>query len=132
MRRILILFLVLLTAAAADASSLEEVKARKKLVVLSYPHPYSAFVKEKSPGQYEGVDVSILKTYANKLGVALEIQPVADLKDLIPGLLAGKGDVLASGFSITKEREKVIRFTEPYFPVVVMVVVKKDSAIDAI
>src|SRR5262249_6863464 len=64
-----------------------------------------------------------------KLGVALEIQPVANLNDLIPGVLAGKGDILASGFSITKEREKIISFSEPYFPVIVMVIVQKDSKI---
>jgi len=113
----------------ASASSVAEVKARKKLVVLSYPHEFNAFVKEKSPGEYEGVDVGIMKTFANSLGVALEIHPVQKLNDLIPELLAGKGDILASGFSITKDREKIVTFSEPYFPAVVMVITRNGSNI---
>src|SRR5262245_50388533 len=131
MRKFVLFFWVALVIVPvfAQASTIAEIKARKKLIVLSYPHAFSAFVKETSPGQYDGVDVQILKTFANKLGVALEIHPVENLNDLIPDLLAGKGDLLASGFSITPDREKIIDFSEPYFPVVVMVIVKKDSTI---
>lgn len=129
---LLLAVLLLVSATGIRAGTVEEVKARKKLIVLSYPHPYSAFVKEMSPGQYDGVDVKIMKTFANRLGVALEIQPVENLNELIPGLLAGKGDVLASGFSITKEREKVVSFSDPYFAVKVMVVTRKDSSIATI
>lgn len=114
---------------AAWSSSTEEVKARKKLVVLCFPHPLSAFVKETSPGNYDGLDVYIMKTFANSLGVALEMHPVAKFDDLIPELLAGKGDVIASSFSITKEREKQVQYSDPYFPVVLMAVVRNDSTI---
>jgi polar amino acid transport system substrate-binding protein len=126
---VLFLFLLVLLPGWLFSSSVVDVKARKKLVVLSYPHAYNAFVKEKEPGHYDGVDVSIMKTFANKLGVAMEIHAVPSLGDLVPALLEGKGDILASGFSITPEREKVISFSDPYFAVVVMVIVRKDSPI---
>lgn len=124
-----ILLLFVLFAQSAPARNLEDVKARKKLIMLAYPHPLSAFVKETSPGQFEGLDVYIMKTFANSLGVALEVNAVAKFDDLIPDLLAGKGDVIASSFSITKDRQKHVQFSEPYFPVVLMTVVKKDSNI---
>jgi ABC-type amino acid transport substrate-binding protein len=123
--------LLVLFSANLFSGNLDEIKQRKKLIMLSSPHPYSAFVRETSEGQYEGLDVYIMKTLANSLGVALEIQPVPKFEDLIPELLAGKGDVIASSFSITPERGKIVRYSEPYFPVVVMVVVRKDSAISA-
>src|SRR5205085_567467 len=103
--------LLLVLSSSGHASSIAEVKARKKLIVLAYPHPMSPFVRETSPGQFEGIDEGIMKTFANTLGVALEIQPVKELNELIPGIVAGKGDILASGFSITKDREKIINFS---------------------
>lgn len=121
--------LILFSVEAIPAANVEEIKQRKKLIVLSYPHPYSVFVRNTSDNQYEGLDVYIMKTLANSMGIALEIYPVSKFEDLIPDLLAGKGDVIASSFSITKDRAKLVRYSEPYFPVVVMVVVRKDSTI---
>ena len=123
------ILLFALFAGFADAGNLEDVKARKKLIMLASPHPLSAFVKETGPGQFDGLDVYIMKTFANSLGVALEVHAVAKFDDLIPELLVGKGDVIASSFSITRDRQKQVQFSEPYFPVVLMTVVQKGSSI---
>jgi polar amino acid transport system substrate-binding protein len=114
----------------ADASSVAEIKARKKLIVLSHPDPL-AFVIETAPGKYDGLDIAIMKTLANNLGVAMEVKALESFKDLIPALLEGQGDVIASSVTITKEREKIVSFSNPYFPVVMMIVAKKDNPIES-
>jgi ABC-type amino acid transport substrate-binding protein len=119
---------LLLFAALADAASVAEIKARKKLIVLSHPDPL-AFVYETAPGKYDGLDAAIMKTLANDLGVAMEVKALDNFKDLIPALLAGEGDVIASSMTITKEREKSVSFSQPYFPVVMMIVAPKNSNI---
>lgn len=123
-----VLLILLIPSFYARAGSVEEVKSRKKLIMLCHPDPMG-FVHRTSDGQYEGLDVAIMKTFANTLGVALEVAPLETFNQLIPALLAGKGDVIASSMTITSEREKIVGFSDPYFPVVMMVVVSKDSKI---
>jgi len=119
-----------LAPAGAQASTVAQVKGRGKLVMLCSPHPLSTFVKRsKTPGTYEGVDVSLMQTFAKSLGVPLEIKPVTDFDDLIPALRRGEGDVIASSYSITKDRAQLVDYSDAYFPVLVMTVVRKDSTI---
>jgi len=126
---LLVMFLLFSTfSIVLQAANVAEIKARKKLIMLCHPDPLG-FVNETSPGKFEGLDVEIMKTLANSLGVALEVKPLESFKDLIPALLSNHGDVIASSMTITKEREKIVNFSEPYFPVVMIIVVKKDSKI---
>src|SRR5262245_7833033 len=120
--------LLLFLTSVLQATNVSEIKARKKLIMLCHPDPMG-FVSETTPGKFEGLDVEIMKTLANSLGVALEVNPQENFKDLIPALLAGQGDVIASSVTITKEREKVVSFSDSYFPVVMMIITKKDSKI---
>ena len=125
-----LLALAALAPAAAHATTVAQVKQKGKLVMLCYPHPLSTFVKRgKNPGDYVGVDVSLMQTFARSLGVELEVKPVADFDDLIPALRRGDGDVIASSYSITKDRAELVDYSDPYFPVLVMAVVRKDSPI---
>src|SRR5262245_14219196 len=126
--KIVLVSLLLTSVFTLQAASVAEIKERKKLIMLCHPDPLG-FVNETSPGKFEGLDVEIMKTLANSLGVALEVKPQENFKDLFPALLANQGDVIASSVTITKEREKIVNFSEPYFPVVMIIVVKKDSKI---
>lgn len=108
-------------AEASAAASLAEVKARGRLVVLSFPHPQSQFIR-RAGADYEGVDYDLMRAYSRQLGVDLEIRPVATFDRLIPALLAGEGDIVASSFSITPARRELVEFSKPYFPILVMVV----------
>lgn len=53
-------------------------------------------------------------------------------RELIPALLAGEGDLIASTMSITPEREAQVDFTGPYFPVVMMVLARKGSGLSGV
>lgn len=113
--------------------------------MLCFPHQESHFVHPKldalrelgvalkdlrDPDHFEGSDVDLMRAFAASLGVRLEIRPVTtSYADLIPALLAGKGDVIASSITITEEREKVIDFSAPYAKSWVAVVAGKGSPI---
>jgi polar amino acid transport system substrate-binding protein len=111
-----------------SASDMADVKARGKVVMLCSPHPRSDFIRRDGDG-YFGLDCEILKTFAAFHEIRLEVEPVPKFSDLIPWLLEGKGDVIASSFSINQERRREVDFSESYFPVRVMVVAVKGSSI---
>lgn len=119
-------------ATGALASSAAEVRSRGTLVVLSFPHPKSEFIRRLPDGGFEGLDYDLMRSFARTMGVELEILPTETFDRLIPDLLAGKGDVIASSFSITPGRRELVDFSEPYFPVLLMAVTRKGSPIASI
>ncbi|MEM9556590.1 MAG: ABC transporter substrate-binding protein [Acidobacteriota bacterium] len=133
---------ILLTTLSAQARSLDQIQADGKLVMLCFPHQESEFVRvDLSRGSmptagdaddFVGIDVDLVSALAKELGVALEIRPVSEpsYAALIPELLAGRGDLVASSFSITEARRKTVDFSRPYFSVYPVVLVRRDSMID--
>lgn len=113
----------------AYGSDMASVRANGKIVMLCSPHPRSDFVRRDADG-FWGIDYEILKTFAASQDIELEVRPVPKFSDLIPWLLQGKGDVIASSFSITDQRRKKVDFSSSYFPVRVMVVAEKNSGIE--
>jgi ABC-type amino acid transport substrate-binding protein len=135
----------LLLAGTAEAGDLADVKARGKLVMLCYPSQNSIFVapdletmREKNlklsdlrnPAHFSGLDLELIKGFAQSLGVELEIHPVTTGYDaLFPALLKGEGEVVASSLSITPKRLEVADFSRPYLTSWVAVAVPLDSKI---
>lgn len=139
--RVVLTALAITAPVAAPGSTLAEIRDRGELVMLSFPHQNSIFVrvhleagpmpKIGGPEHFEGIDVEIMSAFAEELGVQLLIRPVSkpSYKGLIRDLTRGKGDVIASSFSITEERKKKVAFSEPYFTVQPIVVTAADSPI---
>lgn len=123
-----VLALTLAIPAAASASSVAEVKQRGRLVVLTFPHSLSSFMKAAG-GSYVGVDYDLMRSFASRLKVQLDVRPVERFEDLIPALRAGNGDVIASSFSITAPRRELVEFSASYFPVLVFVMARKGTTI---
>lgn len=113
--------------------NLADVKARGKLIMLCFPHQKNLFIRtevEVGLDHYEGIDYELMKGFAEFLGVELEVHPVKpSFESLIPELLKGRGDVIASSFSITEERKKQVDFSDPYYQVRTVVVVQTNSKI---
>jgi ABC-type amino acid transport substrate-binding protein len=118
-------------APAVAGSSVAAVKARGKLVMLCFPHQESPFIRvdvELGLDHYDGIDYEIMDGFARSLGVALAVRPVKpSFATLVPALLAGEGDVIASSFSITPERRQKVDFSRPYFTVHTVVLVRQES-----
>ena len=60
------------------------------------------------------------------MGFTVKHQPM-DWDGIIPNLVAKKIDFIASGMSITPERQKVVNFSIPYWTIKQVFVTKKDS-----
>jgi ABC-type amino acid transport substrate-binding protein len=101
-------------AAAAGAADLPAVKTRGALRVLAV-HIKEPDVFFQFSGR-PGFDRELLEGFAALHRVRLEPVAVASWEDLVPALLAEKGDVIAGGFTVTAERERRVAFTREAFP----------------
>jgi polar amino acid transport system substrate-binding protein len=86
--------------------------------------PPFAFVDKN--GKPDGFDVAVIDWIAKEKGFKVKHQPM-DWDGIIPSLNAKKIDFIASGMSITDARKKEVNFTDPYWVVKQVLVVKKDS-----
>lgn len=97
-------------AVRAQEDIIAKIKARGKLIAgteATYP-PFD-FVKD---GKIVGYGRDIMENVTNSLGVQLEY---VDLPwaGVLPGLLAGKFDIVAAGVNVTAERAQRYAFTIP-------------------
>lgn len=90
---------------------LTEIIKDKKLTVLVENSAISYFIYR---GQPMGLEYEILSRFAKEIGVQLEMKIVKNLDDMIPMLLSDEGDLISCNYTITKERQKEIDFSEPY------------------
>ena len=124
-----LIFALCLTAAvaSADAATLKSVQDAGKLVIASSPD-FPPFESMLGDGSIVGIEIDIMNTVAEKLGVELVIEPV-DFDSILLGLMAGSYDIGVSGFSVTEERKKNVLFTDPYCLAAQAIVVKSGSDI---
>lgn len=85
--------------------------------------PYAFVDKE---GQTVGFDVEAVEWIGKKMGFKVKHQPV-EWSAIIPALEAKKIDMIASGMSATAERAQRVNFSDPYYQVTQVLVVKGDS-----
>lgn len=106
-------------AGMAHADQLDSIVAAKKIRVaidMAVP-PYSM---KDDKLKLIGSDVETAELLAKDLGVELEVVPTT-LANRVPFLQTGKADIVVSAFSITPERAKVVDFSVPYAPILVVV-----------
>lgn len=84
---------------------------RGKLVVLAENSSTSYFIYK---GKKMGFEYEILNEFAESIGVELEIKIVKNLDSLIVMLNRGEGDIIACNYTITRDRGKLINFSEPF------------------
>ncbi len=128
----LVVLAALAAASPAAARSVAEIKAGGELVMLSYLGANASFLRAAPGGGYDGLDYELVAGFARTLGVRLRVVAKPRFIELIPALLAGEGDLIASTMSITAERERQVDFTGPYFPVVAMVLARKGSGLSGL
>ncbi len=85
--------------------------------------PPLEFVKD---GKRTGFDIDLMDAMAKVMGKKIEWVDI-DFKGLIPGLIADRFDVAASGIYMTEDRRKVVDFTDPYYQGGLAVLVRKDN-----
>ncbi|MBL8955237.1 MAG: transporter substrate-binding domain-containing protein [Myxococcaceae bacterium] len=99
--------LALVVFAAAD---LPELKARGTLKVLVFGEDEDILPRAGSP---KARDRELLEELAEREGMTLDVVAEPDFEKLFTRLLAGEGDVLAHGLTVTDERKARVAFTQP-------------------
>lgn len=134
-------FTTCVSASDSAPSALAAIKVRGALVMVCFPHQDNPFIQvnlKKGPmkkigtaADFKGVDVDLMSEFAKSIGVSLEVRPIStpSYAELIPALLAGPGDLIASSFSVTPARVSQVDFSDPYFEVYQVVLVHRDSKI---
>src|SRR5271165_5594553 len=108
-------FLTTLIGAALAASLAVAPALAKdwKTVVIGMEGAYEPWNLTDSTGKIVGFEVDLANDLCKRAG--LECKIIAqDWDGMIPGLQAGKFDVIMDGMSITDERKKEIDFSKPY------------------
>jgi len=97
--------------------------AAEKITVASDPTwPPMEFLDDNK--QVVGYDVDMIKAVAKEAGMEAEVRMVA-WDGIFAGVAAGNYDVVASGVTITPERQKAFLFTKPYYDVQQVVLLPK-------
>lgn len=84
--------------------------------------PPFSFIDEN--GEAGGFDVEVIRWIADEMGFEVEIVPI-DWDAIIPTLLTGNIDLIASGMTITAARQERVAFTVPYWMIDLAVVVRE-------
>lgn len=76
------------------------------------------------PNGPSGPEFDLVQAFADDLGVALVIEPVASISEVLPKLISGEAHMAAAGLSITESRREYLNFGHPYEAVDVHLIYK--------
>jgi len=94
-----------------NISQVDEIKSSGKIVAITDYNSTNYFVYRGRPMGYQ---YELLQSFANYLGVKLEVIVSNDLDKTFTYLQDGDCDIIAVNLTVTKERSKRINFTEPH------------------
>ncbi len=86
--------------------------------------PFS-FLKD---GKLVGIDIDLCSIFAASLGRRIEVNLI-NFNALIPSLISGKVDMIASSIVETKERSKAVGFSDPYYNITSSLLRRNDKLI---
>lgn len=107
---------------------LEAIKSRGYLNALVDNNSVSYFIFRGEPMGYE---YELLEKFASSIGVELRIKVISGVEESIELLNKGEGDIIAFPLTITEEREKVVRFSQPLFTTNQVLVQRKPDSTGA-
>lgn len=112
LRLLLIITLAaLIGTCSSPPSILDQVLETGKLRVVTRDSPTSYTISPDGP---TGPEFDLVQAFADDLGVALVIEPVASISEILPKLLSGDAHMAAAGLSITESRLEFLNFGHPY------------------
>ncbi|MEJ2360260.1 MAG: membrane-bound lytic murein transglycosylase MltF [Gammaproteobacteria bacterium] len=106
-----IALVVVLNACTPQRTILQQVLASGKLQVVTRNAGTTYYEGPHGPA---GLEYQLLKRFADHLGVKLEINVPDNLNDVLDEIRDGQAQIAAAGLTVTKDREKHIRFSTPY------------------
>ena len=122
MRLLLIITLALLLGTCSSAPPLlDQVLETGELRVVTRNSPTSYTVSPDGP---TGPEYDLVQAFADDLGVALVVQSVDSISEILPKLLSGEAHMAAAGLSVTDSRREYVHFGHPYESVDVHLIYK--------
>lgn len=99
-----------LFASSAIAGLLEKGRAQGLTAGIANEQPY-AYID--TSGKTVGANVEILQAVLSQLGITRVDTPITEFGSLVPGLVAGRFDLIGAGLFINPARCKVIGYSNP-------------------
>ena len=122
MRPIIIFTLAgLIGTCSSPPPLLDQVLETGELRVVTRDSPTAYTISPDGPS---GPEFDLVQAFADELGVALVIEPVASVSEILPKLLSGDAHMAAAGLSITDTRREYLNFGHPYETVDVHLIYK--------
>lgn len=119
------LCVALLAGCGGDTKTEKAATGKEKVLRVAAETTYPPF--EFADGkEYKGYDVDLSNAIGKELGYKVEFISMG-FDALIPALESKQIDAIASGMVITKERLEKINFSDPYYDINLVMVVKKDN-----
>ena len=106
-----ILVAALLGTCSSPPALLDQVREIGALYVVTRDSPAAAFIGPDGPS---GPEFDLVQGFADELGVALVIESVESVSEIVPRLLRGRVHMAAAGLSITESRQEYLNFGHPY------------------
>ncbi|SFR55770.1 amino acid ABC transporter substrate-binding protein, PAAT family [Marinobacter daqiaonensis] len=104
----------------ANAASAEELK------VVTDPSFVPFEMMDQETGEMVGFDMDIIAEVAKRAGFDYDLQTM-DFNGIIPALQTGNVDIAIAGITITKEREEIVDFSDPYYDSGLRILVRADN-----
>lgn len=111
----------LIGTCSSTPSILDQVLDTGKLRVVTRYSPTSYTITPDGP---TGPEFDLVQSFADDLGVALVMVPVASVSEILPKLISGEAHMAAAGLSITESRQVYLNFGHPYESVDVHLIYK--------
>lgn len=101
----------LLGTCSSPPDLLDQILEVGELRVVTRDSPSSYMLGPDGPS---GPEFDLVRAFADELGVALLIESVDSVSEIVPRLLSGKAHMAAAGLSITRSRQEFLYFGHPY------------------
>ena len=101
----------LLGTCSTPPDLLDQILEVGELRVVTRDSPSSYVIGPDGPS---GPEFDLVRAFADDLGVALYIESVDSVSEIVPKLLSGKAHMAAAGLSITQSRQEFLNFGFPY------------------
>jgi membrane-bound lytic murein transglycosylase F len=118
---VIISLAALLGTCSSQPPLLDQVLETGELRVVTRDSPTAYTIGPDGPS---GPEFDLVQAFADDLGVALVIEPVASVSEIMPMLLSGGAHMAAAGLSITDTRREYLNFGHPYDSVDVHLIYK--------
>ena len=107
-----------------EKTVLDRILSVGQVTVIIRNNPWCYYIYQ---GQPRGFEYEMARAFADYLGVALKIKVAHDWERMIPDLLAGKGDFIAAGMTITPARRRRAAFSTEYLSARPYVIIRRGS-----